>query len=194
MTVREPSPLLFGALHYTLNKHFDMDEIFSLLVADNPAEALPHRAFDDDVKHRSTFIFNFEYFTLIGDNCRPMPWQRADLLKGSTTHFPLSRCSAVVALLLEGNPIGKVQSRDRRHENKTGDVFDLFSPWRVLNLQAYPDLKSTVDVHDSAKKYLNGPEAFLITLRSEFSRRIQAANGCSRKDIRPGRATSGLHF
>jgi len=146
-----------------------MGEIFSPLVSDGPAEALPHRAFDDDPRHRSTFIFDFEYFTLIGENCRPMPWQRADILKGSTTHFPLSRFSAVVALSLEGETtIGKVQRRGRRPETKVGEVSVLFSPWRVLTTQAYPDLESTVDVHNSTKHYLNGPEAFLITLRGEF--------------------------
>ena len=30
--VREPSPLLFAALHYTMSKHFDVDEMFQLLV------------------------------------------------------------------------------------------------------------------------------------------------------------------
>ena len=36
--VREPSPILFGALHLTMNDHFDMDEIFHLLISsDNSA-------------------------------------------------------------------------------------------------------------------------------------------------------------
>ena len=30
--VREPSPLLFAALHYTMNQHFDMDGLFQLLL------------------------------------------------------------------------------------------------------------------------------------------------------------------
>ena len=30
--VREPSPLLFAALHYTMNQHFDMDGLFQLLI------------------------------------------------------------------------------------------------------------------------------------------------------------------
>ena len=30
--VREPSPMLFAALHYTMNKHFDMDGLFQLLL------------------------------------------------------------------------------------------------------------------------------------------------------------------
>ncbi len=30
--VREPSPLLFAALHHTMSNHFDMDEMFQLLI------------------------------------------------------------------------------------------------------------------------------------------------------------------
>ena len=30
--VREPTPILFAALHYTMNQHFDMDEMFELLI------------------------------------------------------------------------------------------------------------------------------------------------------------------
>lgn len=32
--LREPSPILFAAIHYTMNNHFDMDEIFQLLIDD----------------------------------------------------------------------------------------------------------------------------------------------------------------
>lgn len=32
--VREPSPMLFAALHYTMNKHFDVDGLFQLLYDD----------------------------------------------------------------------------------------------------------------------------------------------------------------
>ena len=64
--VREPSPLLFAALHYTMNKHFDMDELFEFLVDKDPVLARPHNPFADDHRHRRTFVFNMEYFTLIG--------------------------------------------------------------------------------------------------------------------------------
>ena len=64
--VREPSPLLFAALHYTMNKHFDMDELFGFLVDKDPVLARPHNPFADDHRHRRTFVFNMEYFTLIG--------------------------------------------------------------------------------------------------------------------------------
>lgn len=32
--VREPSPVVLGALHLTLNKTFDMDELFNYLISD----------------------------------------------------------------------------------------------------------------------------------------------------------------
>jgi hypothetical protein len=38
----------------------------------------------------------------------------------------------------------------------------------VLNIQCYPDHKHSIDSHDSTKHYINGPEAFLHTLLSEF--------------------------
>lgn len=36
-------------------------------------------------------------------------------------------------------------------------------------MQCYPDWKSSVDSHDSTKHYVNGPEAFLVTLRAEYN-------------------------
>jgi hypothetical protein len=38
----------------------------------------------------------------------------------------------------------------------------------VLNIQCYPDHKASLDIHDSTKHYVNGPEAFLHTLLAEF--------------------------
>jgi hypothetical protein len=32
--VREPSPVIFGAIHLTMNKYFDVDELFENLVSD----------------------------------------------------------------------------------------------------------------------------------------------------------------
>lgn len=40
--------------------------------------------------------------------------------------------------------------------------------WHVLNVQCYPDHKHSMTSHDSTKHYVNGPEAFLTTLLSEF--------------------------
>ena len=98
-----------------------------------------------------------------------MDWQTADEeLHELEGHLPVSRCSSVVALQLAGGPMAQVRNRGRRVRRMLGDVYDPFSPWRVLSMQCYPDWKSSVDSHDSTKHYVNGPEAFLVTLRAEY--------------------------
>ncbi|KAF1984063.1 hypothetical protein K402DRAFT_359858 [Aulographum hederae CBS 113979] len=167
--VREPSPLLFAALHYTMHKHFDVDEMFQFLVDDDPALAKPHRAFSEDHRHQRTFVFNMEYYTVLGEGCVPQRWQRFDSTgRLEATHIPITRCGSVVALSLEGPPMGKVRNKDRRIQKKYGYVYDPFSPWRVLSMQAYPDWNSSIDSHDNIKHYVNGPEAFLVTVRAEL--------------------------
>ena len=169
--VREPSPMLFAALHYTMKDHFDMDKIFEMLEANGKTKAFPHSPWADNPKHRNTFVFNFEYYTIVGDECVPMKWQRADEeLGGSETHVPVSRCSSIVALALEGKPISKIRHKGRRNPlgRREGEIFDPFSPWHCLSIQAYPDWRSSIHSHDSTKHYVNGPEAFLMTLRAEF--------------------------
>ena len=100
---------------------------------------------------------------------QPMAWQNADEDLGATEkHIPIGRCSSVVALSLGGNPIRDVQNKGRKANRRTGQVFDPFAPWRLLSIQAYPDWKSSIDFLNSTKNYVNGPEAFLVTLRSEF--------------------------
>ena len=152
--VREPSPLLFAALHYTMKDHFDMDKIFEMLEANCKTKAFPHSPWAENPKHRNTFVFNFEYYTIVGDECVPMKWQRADEeLGGSMTHVPVSRCSSVIALSLEAKPVSKIRHRGRRNPlgRREGELFDPFSPWHVLSLQAYPDWRSSVNSHDSTK-------------------------------------------
>ncbi|KAL8714994.1 MAG: hypothetical protein Q9225_006447, partial [Loekoesia sp. 1 TL-2023] len=167
--VREPSPLLFAALHYTMNPHFDMDEIFQMLVEDKTT-AFAHRPFSTDDTQQRSFVFTLDYFTIIGDQCEPATWQRSSEKEGmdAETHIPVSRCSSVVALSLSGPPARPVKNKARRAEQKTGYIFDPFSPWRVLSIQFYPDWKHSIDAHNSTRHYVNGPEAFLITLRAEF--------------------------
>ena len=99
-----------------------------------------------------------------------MSWQHADEdLHSVEGHIPVSRCSSVIALQLASEPTTKVRNRGRRVKRIFGDVYDPFAPWRVLSMQCYPDWKSSVDSHDSTKHYVNGPEAFLVTLRSEYN-------------------------
>ncbi|KUI52730.1 hypothetical protein VP1G_00104 [Cytospora mali] len=167
--LRELSPMLFGAIHYTNINDFDVDELFKHLVEPESTFAKLHQIYDTDERHRRTFEFNFEYFTIIGDDCQPMSWQYADRQGDRNAHhIPITRCSSVVALSLGGNPIKKVKNRSRRAKSSYGYVYDPFAPWKLLNLQCYPDWKSSLTVHDSTKHYVNGVEAFMVTILGEF--------------------------
>ncbi|CAL3971613.1 unnamed protein product [Diplocarpon coronariae] len=171
--VREPSPIILGALHLTMNKYFDMDEIFKYLVDEDKSTAhLLNRLFSPDQRQQRTFVFEFDYFTIVGDGVQPMPWQQSDsaekTLKNSKEHIPISRCSSIVALSLGGLPVRKLRNVARRAITQHGFVYDSWAPWHVLNIQCYPDHKHSIDAHDSTKHYVNGPEAFLHTLLAEF--------------------------
>lgn len=167
--VREPSPLLFGAIHLTMDPHFDMDEIFRLLSDETPTRAYMKGCFDSEPTQQRSFLFCFKYYTIIGGEREPMPWQSSDQdLRNTKTHIPISSCSSIVALSLSGKPNCTLKNRSRRKKTTVGHVFDPFAPWRVLSVQCYPDWKSTVDSHDSNRHYVNGPEAFLVTLLAEY--------------------------
>jgi CorA-like Mg2+ transporter protein len=167
--VREPSPLLFGAIHLTMDPHFDMDEIFRLLSDETPTRAYMKGCFDSEPTQQRSFLFCFKYYTIVGDKREPMPWQASDKdLQDTKTHIPISSCSSIVALSLSGKPSTTLKNRSRRKKATVGHVFDPFAPWRVLSVQCYPDWKSTVDTHDSNRHYVNGPEAFLVTLLAEY--------------------------
>jgi hypothetical protein len=168
--LRELSPVLLGAAHYVMHRHFDVDEMFQHLVNSEGSSAKLHRTFETDERRRRSFIFNFEYFTLIADDCSPMPWQLADhQAERGPHHIAITRCSSVVALSLGGPPIKQVVNRSRRAKGvSNGAIYDPFAAWQVLNIQFYPDWESSVDVHDSTKHYVNGVEAFIATVLGEF--------------------------
>lgn len=169
-----------------MHRIFDMDEIFDHLVeqgmttvnvsaiqtvykADIMPQAHMTRAFSEDPRKQKSFVFSFEYFTIIGDECEPMDWQQSDQEKiRNPSHIPISRCSSVVALSLVGEPIRKLKNSARRARTKYGFVYSPWSPWHVLNIQCYPDWKSNTDSHESSNHYVNGPEAFLTTLLAEY--------------------------
>ncbi|USP76253.1 hypothetical protein yc1106_03527 [Curvularia clavata] len=173
---REPSPILFGALHLTLHKAFDMDELFQRLVETEASSAHMFRAFDEDPKHQSSFYFNFEYYTIIGEDCRPAHWQRADSVSGAADgehHIPLARCSAIVALVFHDENPRRIRNRGRRAKTRFGHVSDVWSPWQVLQLECFPDWKSqpahgTPYTFETGHKFLNGAEAFLHALLTEY--------------------------
>lgn len=166
---REPSLLLFGAVHLTMDPHFDMDEIFRLLSDESPTRAYMKGCFDSEPTQQRSFVFCFKYYTIVGVEREPMPWQSSDKdLRNTKTHIPISSCSSIVGLSLSGKPSTTLKNRSRRAKATVGHVFDPFAPWRVLSIQCYPDWKSTVDTHDSNRHYVNGPEAFLVTLLQEY--------------------------
>jgi CorA-like Mg2+ transporter protein len=169
IVVREPSPLLFGAIHLTMDPHFNMDGIFRLLADESPTRAYMNGCFGSDPTEQRSFLFCFKYYTIVGGEREPMPWQSCDKdLRSTKTHIPITSCSSVVALSLCGKPSTTLRNRSRRAKATVGHVFDPFAPWRVLSVQCFPDWKSNVDTHDSNRHYVNGPEAFLVTLLSEY--------------------------
>ncbi|RDL37757.1 Magnesium transport protein CorA, transmembrane region [Venustampulla echinocandica] len=167
--LREPSPVAFGIIHLVMNEIFDMDKIFQLLVQQDTTMAYMKRAFHEDPRKQKSFVFSFEYFTIIGEECSPMSWQQTDRArKRHDGHIPITRCSSVVALALIGEPIRKVKNSARRAKTQYGYIYSPWAPWHVLNIQCYPDWKSHTGSHDSTKHYVNGPEAFLNTLLVEY--------------------------
>ncbi|KAF2730938.1 hypothetical protein EJ04DRAFT_536948 [Polyplosphaeria fusca] len=170
---REPSPILFGALHLTMNETFDMDEIFRYLVTTNSSSASMNRAFSPDIKRQKTFLFNFEYYTIVGEECKPMQWQRADRSKASESQVPLTRCGAVVALALYDDKPRRIRNRGRRAKTKYGWVQDIWSPYQVLTIECHPDWKASTDTFETGHRYLNGPEAFLHALLTEYKDAIK---------------------
>lgn len=167
--LHEPSPSLFGAIHFTSKASFDVDEIFQHLVSISRSSANVHRAYDQDHRRRRSFVFNFEYFTIIGEDCEPMAWQMTDRQNGRKPHHtPITRCSSVVALSLAGEPIKKIKNRSRRRTTEHGYVYDPFAPWQLLNVHCYPDCVSSGDSHEPSRNYVNGVEAFMVALLGEF--------------------------
>lgn len=91
-----------------------MDEIFKRLIVADGSTADVHRAFDLDERRQSSKVFIFQYFTIIGEDCKPMPWQLSSgEIDNNPKHIRITRCNSVVALALTGKPIRKVCSHQR---------------------------------------------------------------------------------
>jgi len=98
-----------------------------------------------------------------------MPWQMADRQgERKKHHIAITRCSSVVALVLGGEPINNFRNRSRRQATEYGYADDPYASWHLANIQCYPDWKASIDIHDPSKNYVNGVEAFLVTLLGEF--------------------------
>ena len=172
VVMREPTPLLCAALHYTMHPHFDMDFILKIMVDDKiNTRAYVNGHTSRDHRHQRSIVFMLKYHTLVGDGRTPLPWQNHDDdVVRSENHVPISTCSAVVALSLAGRPARYVRSHSRKSKKRdeVSILYDPFNPWHVLSLQCFPDWHSNTDAHETKHHYVNGPDAFLMTLLSEY--------------------------
>ena len=154
--LREPSPILFGAIHYTMNGTFDMSELLRLLYENLSTSASMERPFEEDERRQRSHVFSFAYFTLLGKDCEPMVWQMAtsamDRVPGA---LRISQCNCVVALQLSGSKIKEIKNHNRQGGQKRGSIYDPFSPWQVLSIECCPDYKSQLDVHETNKHYVS---------------------------------------
>ncbi|KPI43435.1 uncharacterized protein AB675_7171 [Cyphellophora attinorum] len=154
IVLREPSPLLYGALHLAMSKHFDMDSIYQMLISDQQrTKAYVSGANHSDHRHQRSLVFCFKYHTLVGDNREPLEWQNHDdELHEKEDHIPISTCSAVPP----------------HPQAEHSHVYDPFAPWHVITVQNFPDWNSSMDLHETNHHYVNGPDAFLVTLLHEY--------------------------
>lgn len=169
--LREPTPLLYGALHLAMNPHFDMDSIYRMLIDDHQrTKAYINGHQDTDDRRQRSIVFCFKYHTMVGEGREPLLWQNHDDDIGTKDgNIPISTCSSVVALSLSGSP----EKTFRRHSRRTtrpeiSHVYDPFAPWHVISVQNFPDWHSEVNLHETHHHYVNGPDAFLVTLLHEY--------------------------
>ena len=175
---------MLGALHLTMAKHFDMNELYQHLVPDAENRGLT-RAFISNrpfaraatsatadalrLRQRS-FLFVFKYYTVVGEGLEPAAWQKFDkrpMNRRSVDHIDIAECGSVLALSLGGEPLRKVTLKQRRTQGD-GVLFDTFAPWHLLTIQAFPDDEHTVREPGARKTFCNGPEAFLDALVLEY--------------------------
>ncbi|KAL2278029.1 hypothetical protein FJTKL_14990 [Diaporthe vaccinii] len=173
---QEPSPAILAGIHLAMSKHFDMDELFSHLVSPHGNQgkttAYMHRAAEANPIHQSTFFIVFKYYTVVGEGLTPAPWQQYDHRpadKKAPDHINITECSSILALALEGDPVGKVPlRRGRRKGSKLGAVYNTFAPYHLLNIQCFPDHIHAENESIRKPCYYNGPYVFLNRLVAEY--------------------------
>lgn len=171
--LHEPSPALLAAAHLTLTPHLDMDSVLHSLSSSSPSRSVMDGCFQADPRHQKSFYFTLKYHMLLGHGLSPMDWQDVDKEADSPTKDArIVKGSSVVALSLSGEPIATVKNRSRKPwpdgATDLGQVFDPYSPWRVLSIHYLPNWKTHVDCHSEEKRYVNGPAAFLMTLLAAY--------------------------
>jgi hypothetical protein len=175
--LQEPSPLMLGAAHMTMGRHFDMDELFQHLITaegnKGKTRAYVDRAFEPTELRRRTFFFVFKYFTVVGEGLKAAPFQKFDYRppdRRANDHIDITECSSILALSLEGEPIERLKRKHRRLRKKSeeGYVYHPFAPWHLLSIQCFPDNAHSIRSEDLNKQFVSGPYAFLDTLAAEY--------------------------
>ncbi|KAF5656723.1 hypothetical protein FHETE_10830, partial [Fusarium heterosporum] len=207
--VQEPTPLILAALQLTMSPHFDMSELLTHLLSDEPNRGRTHafmtRAYERcpsqaifnspiatpsssapppfgssvspasttaNVRQRS-FFFVFKYYTVVDPPLEPAPWQRFDKRPSESRmgdHIDIAECGSVLALSLGGEAQRAPVMKFRRERAREGLLLETFGPWQLLVIQSFPDNSHTVrgEEFKKKKKYINGPDAFLDLLISEY--------------------------
>ncbi|KAF7518516.1 hypothetical protein G7054_g13437 [Neopestalotiopsis clavispora] len=174
-SLMDPSPLMLGALHLSMQTHFDMDELYQHLVTREgnrgKTKAYMDRAFEtSEIRQRSCF-FVFKYYTVVGDNLTPAPWQHYDHRpadKRAADHIDICECSSILALSLSGDPVRTFERKKRKSKAEQGKIYDSFAPWQLLNIQCFPDDVHVMRSEDSQATFCSGPLAFLDALVMEY--------------------------
>ncbi|KAK3897618.1 hypothetical protein C8A05DRAFT_38823 [Staphylotrichum tortipilum] len=175
MTIlQEPSSLILAATHLTMQRTFDMDELFQHLVSTDgnkgKTTAYMSRAFEASPLRQRSFFFVFKYYTIVGEGLTPAAWQAFDdrpADRRSPDHIDITECSSVLALSLGGDPTGTVKAKSKRR-TRTGVLYDTFGPWQLLSIQCFPDDEHSMRSEEGRKQLWNGPYAFLDALCVEY--------------------------
>lgn len=129
------------------------------------------RAFEPtDVRQRSCF-FVFKYYTVVGENLTPAPWQHYDHRpadKRAADHIDICECSSILALSLGGHPVRTFERKRRKTKAEQGKIYDPFAPWQLLNIQCFPDDIHVMRNEESQHTFCSGPLAFLDSLVMEY--------------------------
>ena len=166
---KDPTSLHLAALHLVLSDDFDMHSILHTLVDDSPSKSHMKGYIEPEIAKQRSFLFSFKYHCIIGDNCKPLPWQKHNQSStASENGLSLSNCSAIVALSLSGGSKQSMRRRSHRDQPSTVHIFDPFGSWKLLKIQCFPDQVGNLHDYESDSKFANGPEAFLLALLSEY--------------------------
>ncbi|KAK1754053.1 cora-like Mg2+ transporter protein-domain-containing protein [Echria macrotheca] len=183
--LEEPSPPMILAIHMTMQKHFDMDEVFHNLITAGGDKTvyktkafLDSRSFEANPLRRRSFFITLKYYTVVGDGFSPARWQyRAS--RSSPSHPPsaavdIVECSSILCLSLSGEPVKRV-GLETRNSGRTqgGELYDTNAPWHILNIQCFPDDESSPRPDYAKETFCNGPHAFLFCLSVEYRNAIR---------------------